>query len=279
MRTFRFLFFLIATVSAAVVVAPAQTVTAPAATPVATGKNPIIIIPGLTGSDLVNSKNGETVWFKVRRSKDDDLRLPISPILSRNRDGLVPKDILRSVKFLKFLPETEIYERLINAMETRGGYHEAKWNTTNKADAADTFYVFPYDWRRDNVENARLLINRIEALKRRLKLPNLKFNVVAHSMGGIIARYAAMYGDHELPVGTNVRPTLGGCSRSQTDISARHTKRGFHLGDRCLYKWIFLYRRRAQPSVHPGHQQVRRVHHSVDVSVAAARRHTGRLRR
>ena len=69
--------------------------------PAETGKAPLIIIPGLTGSALVNSKTGEEVWFKTRRSKDDDIRLPISPNLARNRDNLVAKDIIRSVKFLK----------------------------------------------------------------------------------------------------------------------------------------------------------------------------------
>ena len=171
----------------------------PAASP--KGKTPVIIIPGLTGSDLINSKTGEVVWFRARRVKDDDIRLPISPLLARNRDNLVTKDVIRSVQFVKFLPEVEIYERLIDALEKRGGYREAKWNTATKNDVADTFYVFPYDWRRDNVENARLLIRRIETLKRRLGTPNLKFNIIAHSMGGLIARYAAMYGNVDIPAG------------------------------------------------------------------------------
>ncbi|PYS97968.1 MAG: hypothetical protein DMF63_18105 [Acidobacteria bacterium] len=175
----------------------------------ASGKAPIIIIPGLTGSDLVNSKTDEVVWFNQHRSRADDIRLPISPNLASNHDNLVTKDIIRSVKFLKILPETEIYERLIDALQTRGGYREAKWNTATRMDAKDTFYVFPYDWRRDNVENARLLIRRIETLKRRLGQPNLKFNVIAHSMGGLIARYAAMYGNADLPSGTP-QPTWAG---------------------------------------------------------------------
>ena len=173
------------------------------------GKNPVIIIPGLTGSDLYNSKTGEHVWFKPRRAKDDDLRLPVSANLARNRDSLVAKDIIRSVQFFKFLPETEIYERLIDALEKRGGYREASWTNPKRTDSQDTFYVFPYDWRRDNVENARLLVQRIEALKRRLGKPNLKFNVIAHSMGGLIARYAAMYGNADLPAG-NPKPTWAG---------------------------------------------------------------------
>ncbi|MEP7149867.1 MAG: hypothetical protein ABI857_13385 [Acidobacteriota bacterium] len=184
------------------------------------GKAPVIIIPGLTGSDLVNSKTGEVVWFRARRAKDDDIRLPISGSLLQNRDNLVTRDIIRSVKFLKILPETEIYERLIAALQERGGYHEAKWSTATRKDAQDAFYVFPYDWRRDNVENSRLLIRRIETLKRRLGKPNLKFNIIAHSMGGIVARYAAMYGNAELPAQVP-KPTWAG---------ARHFDNIFLLG-------------------------------------------------
>ncbi len=185
-----------------------QTPPTTAAAP-AQGKTPIIIIPGLTGSDLVNSKTGEEVWFRARRAKDDDIRLPISPNLSRNRDNLTVRDIIRKVEFFKVLPEIEVYERLIDSLKTRGGYREVKWNTATRKDAQDTFYVFPYDWRRDNVENAQLLTRKITALKRRLGKPNLKFNIVAHSMGGLIARYAAMYGDAELPRVTP-KPTWAG---------------------------------------------------------------------
>jgi pimeloyl-ACP methyl ester carboxylesterase len=194
--------------------APAATVSAPP-----TGKTPIIIIPGLTGSNLVNSKTGEEVWFKARRAKDDDIRLPISANLARNRDNLTVKDIIRKVEFFKVLPEIEVYERLIDGLQTRGGYREANWNTATRKDAQDTFFVFPYDWRRDNVENAQLLIRRIEMLKRRLGRPGMKFNVVAHSMGGLIARYAAMYGSADL--GATSQPNWSG---------ARHFDKIFLLG-------------------------------------------------
>lgn len=170
----------------------------PTPTPFVTGKAPIIIIPGLMGSELINKNTNEVVWFKASRSKDDDIRLPISPYVERNHDSLIPGDILRGVKVIKLLPEIEIYERLINALQERGGYKEASWRSPKSGDDADTFYVFPYDWRMDNVTNARKLIRDVEALKRKLGKPNLKFNIVAHSMGGLIARYAAMYGDRDL---------------------------------------------------------------------------------
>jgi pimeloyl-ACP methyl ester carboxylesterase len=172
-------------------------------------KNPVIIIPGITGSNLWNKKTNKEVWFKLTRAKDDDIRLPMSANLDQNRDLLESRDIIRSVKIASFLPEIEIYERLIYALETRGGYHEAKWDDSGKSAAQDSFFVFPYDWRRDNVENARLLIRRIETLKAKLKKPNLKFNVIAHSMGGLIARYAAMYGDADIPSGA-IQPSWAG---------------------------------------------------------------------
>ncbi len=186
------------------------------------GKAPIIIIPGLTGSELVNSKNQRVVWFKPQRSKDDDLRLPISPSLTANRDNLEARDIIRNIQLLKFLPEIEIYDKLIDSLEKRAGYKEGKWDDPPKDGYQDTFYVFAYDWRRDNVENARILTQKVESLKRRLRRPNLKFNIIAHSMGGLIARYAARFGKADLPAG-KAKPRV-------TWAGARDFKRIFLLG-------------------------------------------------
>ena len=174
-----------------------------------TGKNPVIIIPGVTGSDLVNLKTGKSVWFSVRRDKDDDLRLPMtSALLARNRDGLQSKDIIRKVE-LTALPDVQVYQTLIDALKTRG-YTEGNWN---KPQAKDVFYVFPYDWRRDNVEAARMLIRKMKAVKQALRRPNLKFDIIAHSMGGLIARYAAMYGSADLPrTGVVPVPTWAGAA-------------------------------------------------------------------
>ncbi|MEO6654463.1 MAG: hypothetical protein ABIO36_00110 [Pyrinomonadaceae bacterium] len=174
-----------------------------------TGKRPVIIIPGISGSELVNPNTGKTVWFSVRRDKSDDLRLPMtSAVLAANRDTLVAKDIIRKVE-LPVLPDVEVYQSVIDALKERG-YSEADWN---EPQAADVFYVFPYDWRRDNVESARLLMQKMTNAKRRLKRPDLKFDILAHSMGGLIARYAAMYGTADLPRSGSVPvPTWAGAA-------------------------------------------------------------------
>ncbi|MFM9902991.1 MAG: esterase/lipase family protein [Pyrinomonadaceae bacterium] len=172
-----------------------------------TGKNPVIIIPGVTGSNLINPKTGKAAWFNARREKDDDMRLPMtSATLSRNRDGLEARDIIRKIE-VPILPDVQVYQTLIDALIARG-YTEGDWS---KPQAADVFYVFPYDWRRDNVESAQLLIRRMLAVKQAVKRPDLKFDILAHSMGGLIARYAAMYGAADLPGAAPV-PTWAGAA-------------------------------------------------------------------
>ena len=170
---------------------------------------PVILIPGLTGTELINSKTGQKVWFKLRRSHGDDLRLPITPNLNAGRDALVPGDVIRDVK-AGVLPRVDVYGGLITSLVVKG-YREERFDAPPPRGYENTVYVFSYDWRRDNVENARLLIRRINALKVKLHRPALKFDLIGHSMGGLIARYAAMYGDSDLPAsGTPAVPTWAG---------------------------------------------------------------------
>jgi hypothetical protein len=176
------------------------------------GKRPVIVIPGILGSRIVNRRTGEVVWPSVFRSDVDGLSLPTTPDLAGNRDELVAARIVEAAKLAgKFGPEVYVYHYLIRALEDYGGYREGDWANPPEGGDQDTFYVFSYDWRRDNVESARLLVKRVEALKLKLGRPDLRFNVVAHSMGGLVARYAAMYGDRDLPPeGAAPRPDWAG---------------------------------------------------------------------
>ncbi len=163
------------------------------------GKRPVIVIPGILGSSIVNRKTGEVVWPSVFRSDVDGLSLPATPDLVNNRDGLDAARIVEAAKLAKIAPEVYVYHHLLRALEDYGGYREGDWANPPEGGDRDTFYVFAYDWRRDNVESAHLLVKRVEALKLKLGRPDLRFNVVAHSMGGLVARYAAMYGEQDLP--------------------------------------------------------------------------------
>ena len=106
-----------------------------------------------------------------------------------------------------------VYQELLDALRRYAGYREGDWDMPPENGDRDTFYIFPYDFRRDNVETARELVRRIEELKRKLGRPDLRFNIVAHSMGGLVARYAAMYGDADLPAAPVApQPTWAGAS-------------------------------------------------------------------
>jgi pimeloyl-ACP methyl ester carboxylesterase len=176
-----------------------------------TGKRPVIVIPGILGSELINSKTGEKVWPSAFRTTEDGL--PMTPDLAGNHDDLVPGKIVEVVRLARILPEVFVYRDLLEALRHYAGYHDGDWNNPGVDGDRDTFYVFPYDWRQDNVANARELIRRIEGLKDKLRRPDLRFNIVAHSMGGLIARYAAMYGNADLPDGSDeLQPTWAGAT-------------------------------------------------------------------
>lgn len=187
----------------------------------AQGKNPVILIPGLAGSELRHKTSNDKIWVKALKSKSEDLRLPIVADPSKAGDDLRATDAIRNVKFVG-LSVFDVYGGFIKAMEERGGYHEEKWETPSDKGFEDSLYIFAYDWRLDNVENARLLIRKVGELKLKLKKPELKFDIVAHSMGGLISRYAVMYGDADLPSGSQKpRPTWAG---------ARHFNQVIMLG-------------------------------------------------
>src|SRR5215207_6461392 len=92
------------------------------------GKRPVIVIPGILGSSIVNRKTGEVVWPSAFRSDVDGLSLPATPDLVNNRDELVAARIVEAAKLAgNFGPEVYVYHYLIRALEDYGGYREGDW--------------------------------------------------------------------------------------------------------------------------------------------------------
>jgi len=117
---------------------------------------------------------------------------------------------MEEAKVSMMIPEISVYGPLLHALEHYGGYRRADFDAPPPGGDCDTLYVFPYDWRRDIVESAHALGCKIEELKRRLGRPDLRFDIVAHSMGGLVARYYAMYGERDVLDFSSARPDWSG---------------------------------------------------------------------
>jgi len=153
-------------------------------------RNPVIFLHGFLGSKLENSQAGGTAWGRVRnlftRNRRDGLDLPIAGAsLDRNRDNLVPYEVCDSVGGIDY------YGPILRALQEIGGYEPGDIEHPHEG---ESLYVLTYDWRRDNVETARQLGEAIERIRVAHGRPDLKINLVAHSMGGLVARYFIKYG-------------------------------------------------------------------------------------
>jgi pimeloyl-ACP methyl ester carboxylesterase len=157
-------------------------------------RNPVILIHGFLGSKLRNARTHEAVWGayinSIKRGRTDGLALPIeSTVLSQNRDDIVPYAIVESVFGVKF------YGSILKTLGDVGGYRRGDIDDPRPG---DTLFIYNYDWRRDNVESAVGLGRAIQQIKDRLHAPEMRFDIVAHSMGGLVAQYYLGYGTEDV---------------------------------------------------------------------------------
>ena len=90
---------------------------------------------------------------------------------------------------------------------TSAGYERVNGDTG----PARGCHVFTYDWRRDLVESARRLGEWLDERARSAGQPDLRFDVIGHSMGALVARYYLRYGGAE--PGPDVAVTWEGARR------------------------------------------------------------------
>ena len=187
-------------------------------------RNPIIVVPGILGSKLVDVTTGELVWggledLSIDPGTDKGLRQLALPIgdgktpLSKLGSSLRPAGVLDKahVSIAGLPAEYEIYSGILATLGA-GGYVDSalgEKGALNYGSAHFTCFQFSYDWRRDIVESARelgrLIRQKREFVRAQIRerfatdRPALKFDIIAHSMGALVVRYYLMYGDAELP--------------------------------------------------------------------------------
>jgi pimeloyl-ACP methyl ester carboxylesterase len=150
-----------------------------------------VIVPGILGSELLR-RDGTHVWLNLGNAfGSHDLSLPLRLPLSDSRDELVPGGLLGFNAVLPRLFGFEEYADLLGLLR------EAGLRDVSESDGVAGYHIFGYDWRRDIVESARRLHDALEALAERRGDPEARFNLVGHSMGGLVARYYLRYGTAE----------------------------------------------------------------------------------
>ncbi|MGE0031571.1 MAG: hypothetical protein AB7T20_10670 [Steroidobacteraceae bacterium] len=172
---------------------------------------PVVLIPGMLGSRLVNRETGVEVWpggsRKLLTSRYLDLALRIDPVtLEPLDDGLVPGGLFDAAFGMDF------YGRIVKALREVGNYQPS---TPGRpvVDQRARLYVFTYDWRQDNVATVRKLDALIEEIRRDYGDPKLRVDVIAHSMGGLIVRYYARYGTEDVLDGNSFPVTGAGAAK------------------------------------------------------------------
>lgn len=201
-------------------------------------ETPIIFIPGITGSRLVEISGGTQTerWPGVGAglltgSNLDTLR----PSQNAN---LIATDVVREILNINGVLLGKIYEPVLEALTSRGGLREyqVEDNTARRTyegcDMEQRFqvpklFVFAYDWRKSNSESSLELDSYIRCVQR--FYPGTKVDIVAHSMGGLIARSYIL----NFPTTHNVRKLITvaspflGAPRALDTIETGRTRASF----------------------------------------------------
>jgi hypothetical protein len=140
----------------------------------AKARRPVIIIPGLMGSVLETQGSHHQIWGHYMDitfasphqglvdPKHDGLELPTSSTdFTENRDSLLPIGILERMTVVPHVLSVPVYARWLKIL-SRAGYQTGDINNPR---SGDNCFVFYYDWRRDLVESAQLLAERIDAIR------------------------------------------------------------------------------------------------------------------
>ncbi len=200
-------------------------------------RNPVIVVPGILGSRLIEPSSGQVVWGAFTYGAADvdfpdgarlvSLPMGEGPLVSL-RDEVQPDGVLQSLeanvgpfRVTALEPYKAIIRSLIAGRYLDRDLARTAWTVPRSVLQSEgpvdyaglhfTCFQFGFDWRRDVSENAQRLDTLIrEAAEiagraRGLDGPS-RVDVVAHSMGGLVLHYYLRYGAQPLPEDGSLPP-------------------------------------------------------------------------
>lgn len=180
-------------------------------------RNPVILIHGLLGARLEDPSTGNEFWgtFSPTLPDRDNLKrlsVPMSwgkPLreLSNNTRASFLLDTV-SIRVIGLEFSMYAYGPLVDTIKEAGYVQEGSKEHLEQG-RCPTFFVFCYDWRRSIAENAIELGKFIRAKQALLQSEyrmrygtspeTIRFDLMGHSLGGLVARYYMRYGETPLP--------------------------------------------------------------------------------
>lgn len=132
-------------------------------------QRPLVFIPGILGSKLADS-SGATIWGD-RNSLSNYSKLDIPP--GAGGSGVKVTGLISNINVLGPFWTIHQYDGLIGLL------HDLDFED------GKTLFIFPYDWRLSNFETAKRLESFVHDTP---ALRDGNFDIVAHSMGGVVTR-------------------------------------------------------------------------------------------
>jgi len=171
-------------------------------------ETPVIVIHGAFGSQLRDKVSLKDMWpggaASILFSDFTYIGLNFDP------QTLQPKpSALEAYKIADKIIGTDFYGNLIDTLQHAGSYLPTLAGTPIN-DNHRRFYIFVYDWRQDNVKSAQKLGKLIQQIRKDYHKPDLKVDIIAHSMGGLIARYFIRYGTEDVLDNNDFPVTVAG---------------------------------------------------------------------
>ena len=200
-------------------------------------RNPIVFIPGIMGSRLVDPRDSRSIWGDFNRTYNDPtvganrslIALPMKPGIPLDElHAPTEADGAMAVARPRRLPiAVSAYRDIMQSVGVEAGHPAARHRPQYRSEEGFASFEFGYDWRRSLDETARELERflRLASYFVRAARGNsdpVKFDIVAHSMGGLVLRYFLQYGAQRLP--------LDGSLPRLTWKGAQHVSRAIIVG-------------------------------------------------
>jgi pimeloyl-ACP methyl ester carboxylesterase len=157
---------------------------------------PVIFIHGVLGSKLRDTETDEDLWPGPASRLFLHDYADIAFDIDSNTLAPVPNNV-EAYEISDSAVGKDFYGKIVRTLGDTGGYNLAKAGEPVNPKQKN-YYVFFYDWRQDNVISARKLAELVDQIRIDYGKPDLKVDIVAHSMGGLITRYFIRYGKQDV---------------------------------------------------------------------------------